>query len=412
MRRHGVIDEALDDDASPLEPKPRPRPGRLGTAILVGLTLLVAVPLAASWRTRDAIVQSGSGGQGPVPLVTSVPVPPRIQLDVPAGWERLLADGDQLVVATRPLGERDLLLARLARADAAFSNFPHDGVAFVVGGDRLQAKYVGGVTMTGEVTSSASAPAPLAAPGSPGTPGSASTPATQAAVSAPLTGPGPEFALGETRSLAGGVKARFGDLPRSPAVLAAYIGAAAPAEAVRQAEAMAASVRYPQVTQAELPPPPPNSRPGFDAGPVDVPDDRLTTAASVRATGRTFTLSVGDGCSVVTVSGSNQRVAGACPKTVAPEGLVVVGLPTGVQFLPPPLPPSQPASTWRPISQTVVMLRAGPTVQKVRAILVDGSKVDAALGAGGWGIAATDGRIFLLEAYDRGGELVAQASAL
>ena len=46
-------------------------------------------------------------------------------------------------MATAPLDERDLLLALLARDDAVFTAFPPTAAVFVVGGDRLKAKYVG-----------------------------------------------------------------------------------------------------------------------------------------------------------------------------------------------------------------------------------------------------------------------------
>lgn len=46
-----------------------------------------------------------------------------------------VADGDKLVVGTRPLSQRDLLLAVLARDDVMFSAFPADGAVLVAVGN-------------------------------------------------------------------------------------------------------------------------------------------------------------------------------------------------------------------------------------------------------------------------------------
>ena len=56
-----------------------------------------------------------------------------VEVQVPAGWQTLRADRDLLVVATRPLRNRDLALALLARDDSSFAAFPPDATVFVVG---------------------------------------------------------------------------------------------------------------------------------------------------------------------------------------------------------------------------------------------------------------------------------------
>ncbi|HEX7277351.1 MAG TPA: hypothetical protein VF244_08250, partial [Acidimicrobiales bacterium] len=179
------------------------------------------------------------------PIPTSIPLPPRIELQLPAGWQTLLADGERLVVATAPLDDRDLYLAVLARDDAAFTAFPPTAAVFVVGGDRLKAKYVG-IPPTAVVTETENGLEIVETD-----PGSA-------------IGPGPALALGPPTVLGGGVTVRLGDLPKSGSWLAAYIGPQAPATALQEAEAMAASVRILPFDPALIPPPPPGSRPGFD----------------------------------------------------------------------------------------------------------------------------------------------------
>ena len=121
------------------------RRGRLlGVAAVVAalVAAVIIVPGLADDPEPGGDVRAGPATEPPA-IPTSVPLPPRIELQLPAGWQTLLADGEQLVVATAPLDQRDLLLALLARDDAVFTAFPPTAAVFVVGGDRLKAKYVG-----------------------------------------------------------------------------------------------------------------------------------------------------------------------------------------------------------------------------------------------------------------------------
>jgi len=57
----------------------------------------------------------------------------------------------------------------------------------------------------------------------------------------------------------------------------------------------------------------------------------------------------------------------------------------------------------------VVVARAGAAVRRIRAVLVDGEKIDAVPSADGWAILVTTGRPYMLDAYDGGGRLVGEA---
>ncbi len=340
---------------------------------LAALLLVVAatVPLLAADH-RPTVVHTGPATTVRDPTtVTQAYQPERIDLPLPDGWQTLAAqERGSLAIGTRKLTDRDLTLARLARGDAAFQDFPADGVVFVVGHDPLEAKYRGGSEMAG---------------------------------------PGPAFALGDAKTLSGGVRVRRGEIPQSSWILAAYLGRDAPDADIRQAESLAATVLL-IPAKGVGPPPPPGSRPGFDAGPVPVADDRLRAVATMSAGGYHLTLRVGDGCAVVTTSNgsADSRIGGACPVGPAPDAVAVVGSPIGVPTLP---PPSNSSGSVYTDPTTAVIFRTGPSVTAVRATLADGRVVDAKLGAGGWGLAATEGRIFWLEAYDAAGNLVGHAAA-
>ena len=122
--------------------------GRRRALVVVAAAAVVAAMVFFLARPDDGGPERGdnveAGAAAEVPSIpTSIPLPPRVELALPAGWQTLLADGEHLVVATTPLDDRDLYLAVLARDDAAFAAFPPTGAVFVVGGDRLKAKYVG-----------------------------------------------------------------------------------------------------------------------------------------------------------------------------------------------------------------------------------------------------------------------------
>lgn len=365
------------------------------TAAAMAVLAVLGVALVVA-RDGDGArpVETGTSGDPPVAAAGGgARTSPRVQLDVPPGWQTLHAAGERLVVATRPLEERDLQLALLARPDPVFIAFPPGGAVFVVGSDRMQAKYVSD---------------PSQAVRTP-------TPGGEAVQAGPPAGPGPEFGLGPAASLPGEVTVRRGDLPRSGVVLAAYLGSQAPASAMPQMEAMAAGVRLPPPDRAGVPPPPPGSRPGFDSGGVPVPDDRLRAVASVTTPGVTYTVRADGDCAVVTSSISPQPLTGGCAAAAAagaPPAVVsayVVRIPT----LPPPPGQSGPSSgvpgpeRWP--GTMLVLVRSAPDAGRLTAALVDGRIVDVVGGSGGWGLVATDGRAFLVEVRDEGGKVVAQA---
>ena len=371
-------------------------PARRGRLLGVGaVTVLLIAAVIIVARLADDPKSEGDVRAGPaaeLPAIpTSVPLPSRIELQPPDGWQTLLADGEQLVVGTAPLEERDLLLALLARDDAVFTAFPPTAAVFVVGGDRLKAKYVG-IPPSAVVTPTENGVEIVEE--SPG-----------------FVGPGPARAFGPPTLLAGGVTVRLGDLPQSSSTLAAYIGPQAPESATQEAEAMAATVRLRPYDRALVPPPPPGSRPGFDQGGVDTAAEDLVPVASVHAAGLTYTARAGADCAdVVAVSSSVPLVGGCRPRPATAAAIEVVA--SGSALGPPPPPPGEsygPGVVVPPGPMMIVLARVGSDATRVTAVLVDGREVDGTVGADGWAVVATDGRAFLLEARDDHDAVVARA---
>ena len=371
-------------------------PAVAAAAGLVAIAVVVGMLLAARDGDVARPVETRTANDLPaVETATSpeetagAPMSSRVQLDVPAGWQTLHASGERLVVATHPLAERDLQLALLARPDAVFASFPPGGAVFVVGSDRMQAKYTSD---------------PAQAVRTPTLGGETIQPG-------PAIGPGPELGLGPATSLPGGVTVRRGDVPRSVVVLAAYSGSQAPAEAMLQMEAMAAAVRLRAADRASVPPPPPGSRPGFDSGGVPGPEDRLRPVGSVSTPGITYTIRADGDCGVVTASIAPQPVTGGCAAAGATGAApaVVSAYVVRVPTLPPPPGQSATASPALWPETMLVLVRSAPGAGRLTAALVDGRTVEVTAGTGGWGLVATDGRAFLVEVRNEGGEVVAQA---
>ena len=359
-------------------------PERFRRRRVLPLALAVVVAGAAA---AGVAVNNRADDDGPGIALTAA-IPPRVELVVAPGWESLHASGDHLVVGTRPLKEQDLLLALLARDDAAFSAFPADGAIFVVGGDRLKAKYTGDPSRAIRSVENGVERIEMG-PDS-------------------MVGPGPALGLGPARTLAGGVTVRLGDVPRSGVTLAAYLGPKAGAAAMQATEAMAATVRLQPVDRATMPPPPPGSRPGFDQGVVQLTDGQRPPVVSATAPGVTYAARAEGDCAVVGSSASTQPLGGGCMATpTAPRAaeVVAVARETG----PPPPPPGQtfaPGTASRWASTVVVLVRVSPDIRRLSAVLTDGRSVTAVVGSDGWAMLATDGRPYLLEGRDGSGKVV------
>ncbi len=280
----------------------------------------------------------------------------------------------------------------LASDDAVFTAFPPTAAVFVVGGDRLRAKYVG-ISPSAVVTHTENGVEIVE-----GDPSG-------------FVGPGPARAFGPPTLLAGGVTVRLGDLPQSSSTLAAYLGPQAPESATQEAEAMAATVRLRPYDRALIPPPPPGSRPGFDQGGVDTAAEDLAPVASVQAAGLTYTARAGADCGDVVTGSSSAPLVGGCrpqPATAAAVEVVASGSALG----PPPPPPGEsygPGVIVPSGPMMIVLARVGSDATRVTAVLVDGREVDGTVGTDGWAVVATDGRAFLLEARDDDGAVVGRA---
>lgn len=349
----------------------RRRRHRLLAGGALAATCLMAAALAPGLLDRgqeESTVRTGPASEAPI--VGRARTPSRVSVDLPPGWQTLYADGDRLVVGTRPLQERDLLLAVLARDDAAFQAFPAEGVVFVVGGDPTKAKYV-------------------------------ADPASE-------TRPGPALALGPAKVLPGEVRVRLGDVPQSSVWIAAYAGRASAAGAMKEAEAIAATVRLTPQTPAGTPPPPPppGSRPGFDQGDVGVPAERLQPVASVTVPGAVYTVRAENDCAVVTSNQAEQPRGGGCGSKPPKGGAPAVVAVTTDQY-----PPAGPASgTERWPATMLVLLRVPSGVDRVTAELVDGRVIEGTVGSDGWALVATDGRAFLVQARDGRDRVVARTA--
>jgi hypothetical protein len=352
-------------------------------AALAGVAAVVtAIPLVD--RPSDEPVRVVAGPDTTVPGAT-VPAPPadptsttvpfefvagqplgtRLDYQVPPGWLKLFAVGEQLVLATRPLSDADRALALLARNDAAFTAFPADAVVVAVGGDPTEAKGT------------------LAADGT-------------------LVLPGPAYGLGPEKVLAAGVRVRRGDVPQSIVRIASYAGPSAPANRLREAETIASGLRLVRIGDPAVrpEPPPPGSRPGLPAGALPVPESGLPEVARTGASGSTLVLVAGKDCAYLrwadaqTSLPSYQPLAGGCGTRPSGTFIETFGQPVIAMRG----PDTQPS--------TVVIFRTGPSLARVSARLADGRTVNASLGADGWGLVASDGRIVAVSGVDTQGRAV------
>lgn len=354
-----------------------------GVAVAVG----VAVPLLD--RPSDPVqrVVAGAGPEGtaavgstavPVPntappttaaleFVAGQPLGTRLDYPLPSGWQKLFAEGERVVLATRALSEADRALALLARNDAAFSGaFPADGVVVVVGGDSLEAKY--GTAPDGSAVA-----------------------------------PGPAYALGPERVLAGGVRVRRGDIPQSIVKIASYAGPSAPAARVAEAETIAAGIRLVRTGDPSVRPPPPpvGSRPALPAGPLPVAEAGLPVVARAAAAGSEVVLVAGQDCAYLrwidaqTAQPGYAPLAGAC--LARPAATAIAAAPPVIAMRGPDTDPA-----------TVTILRSGPSIARFTARLADGKAAPVSIGTDGWAVVASTGRVVAVTGIDTQGRTLAE----
>ena len=345
---------------------------RMVLAGVAAVATVVVMPLVDQPSDRPTQVVAGpDGAAAPTTttlardLTAGVPSGTRLDFQVPDGWTTLFAEGDRMVVATRPLSESDQALALLARDDVSFTAFPADGVVVAVGGDPTQAKY-------------------------------------QQAADGSMVGPGPAYALGEERVLVGGVRVRRGDVPQSGVGIASYAGPAAPASRRGEAEDIATGLRLVRTGDPSVRPlpPPPGSRPGLPQGTLPVAEAGLPEVARTAASGSTLVLVAGSNCAYLRWFDaqpelpSYEPLAGGC--SPRPSGTFKENLGGAVPVM--RGPGAAPS--------TVVMIRMGTQVRRVSARLADGATVPAAVGTDGWALVAAPGRIVALTGIDAQGRPV------
>ncbi len=285
----------------------------------------------------------------------AIPAGPRLEYSLPEGWQTLYAEGNRLAVATDALSDRDRELALLTRSDASFRDLPPDAVVVAVGADPLDVKY--GTNWDGSVINA-----------------------------------GPAYGLGPERVLAGGVRFRKGDVPQSIVQIASYAGPDAPASRLREAEAVAASIRLVGAGGTAPPAPPAGSASGASAAP-----QALKEVARAGTGPSSVVLEADADCAYFRPAGSqphqqgHDRLGGGCGTRPAPGAIATIGSAVLVWGEPGTAPSSATA------------MRVGPDVKSVSARTADGRTFPAALGATGWGVAVGPGRIVGLTAIDSAG---------
>ena len=343
--------------------------------------LIAAIPFVDRTSDRPLRVVAGAdtttGVTVPAPAAdaTSTTVPfefvagqalgTRLDYQVPAGWQTQFAEGERLLLATRPLTDADRAVALLARNDAGFTSFPADAVVVAVGGDPTEAKGT------------------LAADGT-------------------LILPGPSYGLGPEKVLAGGVRVRRGDVPQSIVRIASYAGPSAPANRLREAESIASGLRLINTGDPAIrpPPPPTGSRPGLPAGPLPVPEAGLPEVARTAAGGTTLLLVAGQDCAYLRPLDAQpsqpgyQPLGGGCGARPAGSAIAAIGQPIAV---------IGPPGTDRSV---VTILRAGPSIARFTARLADGRTVSPAIGTDGWAVAAGAGKVVAVSGIDTQGRAV------
>jgi len=355
----------------------RRRRRRRLSAALVGVGVVVTgvavAPLVG--RSSDAPTQvvAGPGTETtttsttiPLDFVAGQAVSYRVDFTAPAGWQTLYKQGDQMMVATRPLAEPDKGLAQLARNDASFTSaFPADAVVVVVGNDPAEAKY----TMNADGT---------------------------------MVGPGPAYALGPAKVLDRGVRVRRGDIPQSGVKIATYAGPSAPANRLAEAEQIVAGIRLVRTGDPSVipRPPPPGSRPGLPSGTLPVPEAGMSEVARASAAGSTLVLVAGGNCAYLRWADAQTSLPGYAPLAggcgTRPEG-------TFIETIGQPVPVTRGPGT---DGFSVTILRSGPSVAHVSARLADGRTVPASIGTEGWALVAADGRIVAVSGIDVQGRSV------
>jgi hypothetical protein len=131
-----------------------------------------------------------------------------------------------------------------------------------------------------------------------------------------------------------------------------------------------------------------------------VPERGLPEVARASASGSTLVLVAGQNCSYLrwvdaqTTLPGYQPLAGACGTRPAGTTIEALGSPVLVMRGPGTAP------------STVVIFRSGTGVARFSARLADGRTVPASIGADGWGVVASDGRIVAVGGVDTQGRSV------
>jgi hypothetical protein len=126
-------------------------------------------------------------------------------------------------------------------------------------------------------------------------------------------------------------------------------------------------------------------RPSDNASQVVAAATGLPEVAQASASGSTLVLVADANCAYLRWLGEDTTLGGGCATGFAGHSVQTFGVPVEVG------------------DRTATILRGGPAMARYSARLADGRTVDGALGAHGWAMVVTDGRIVGVSGFDAQG---------
>jgi hypothetical protein len=126
-------------------------------------------------------------------------------------------------------------------------------------------------------------------------------------------------------------------------------------------------------------------RPSDDATQVVAAATGLPEVAQAPAGGSTLVLVADANCAYLRWQGQDTTLGGGCATGAADHSVQTFGGPVDVG------------------DQTATILRGGPAMARYAARLADGRTVEGALGAHGWAVVVTDGRMVGVSGFDAQG---------
>jgi hypothetical protein len=126
-------------------------------------------------------------------------------------------------------------------------------------------------------------------------------------------------------------------------------------------------------------------RPSEESTQVVAAATGLPEVAQAPADGSTLVLVADQNCAYLRWQGENTTLGGGCATGAADHSVQTFGAPVQVG------------------DQTATILRGGPAMARYSARLADGRTIDGVLGAHGWAVVVTDGRMVGVSGFDAQG---------